>query len=226
MDNNMNNELQEPITQVENQKKGFHHICAAALMYVLSIYLVPIIVSAFLTLVDKDMIVYSLFLIPVILGIVNIIVSVKCCKPGNRIMLLNAAVLVKYSLIPFFIFNGFASALFLLLTFSPVPFMIFVAPGASVMLWIVGWFVMALGMPYTISYLCVSAREKLRSKGMVIIHSLTQFFFVVDVIDVMVLTMKEHKWKKLTITVMILLAILTLLLLVLLVSEVMRIIKS
>ena len=46
---------------------------------------------------------------------------------------------------------------------------------------------------------------------MVIIHSILQFFFVGNVIDLMALTLKERKWRKLTITIIILLAIFTLL---------------
>lgn len=214
IDNKTDNNLQRPVVQITNPNKGFHYIYALSLIYVLSIYLVPVIISILISM-DKD-VAYSLFLIPIIIGIANFIISIKCCKPGNRIVLLNAAVLIKYALIPFFIINGFASVVFALSTFIPVPFMIFVAPIASLGVAVAGWFVLVLGAPYPISYLCVSAKEKLRSKGMVIIYSLLQFFFVFDVIAVMVMTLKERKWKKLTITIIILLIILILLTIILL----------
>lgn len=223
MDNTINNELQKPEVQITNQTKGFHYIYVISLLYVLSIYLVPVIVF---TLTSKDIkIADKLFGIPVIIGIVNCIVSIKCCRPGNRIVLLNATVLIKYALIPFFIFNGCVSIILLLFTFVPVPFMIFVGPAGFILLSVVGWFVLVSGAPITISYLRVSAKEKLRPKAMVILHSLLQFFFVVDVIDVMVLTLKERKWKKLTITVIILLGIFILLMLILLVLAIIGILR-
>lgn len=220
MDNTINNELQKPEVQITNQTKGFHYIYVISLLYVLSIYLVPVIVF---TLTSKDIkIADKLFGIPIIIGIVNCIVSIKCCRPGNRIVLLNATVLIKYALIPFFIFNGCVSIILLLFTFIPVPFMIFVGPAGFILLLVVGWFVLVSGAPITISYLRVSAKEKLRPKAMVILHSLLQFFFVVDV---MVLTLKERKWKKLTITVIILLGIFVLLMLILLVLAIIGILR-
>lgn len=215
MNNNINDDLQQPVVQIGNQNKGFHYIYVISLIYVLSIYLVPVI--AF-TLISMDIkIADNLFWLPVIIGIVIFVASIKCCKPGNRIVLLNAAVLIKYGLIPFFIINQCLSVILLLFTFIPVPFMIFVGPTGFLILSVVGWFVLALGAPVTISYLCVTAKEKLRSKGMVVLHSLLQYFFVADVIDLMILTLKERKWKKLTIAVIILLAIFALLMLILLI---------
>lgn len=222
MNNNINNELQQPIVQTTNQKKRFHYIYVISLMYVLSLYLVPVIASILMSM-DINIGGY-IFFIPIIIGIANFVVSIKNCSPGNRIILLNAAVLTKYALIPFFIINQCLIVIFLLFTFIPVPFMIFMGPMGSLFLLVVGWFVMVLGTPYTISYLCISAKEKLRPKGMAIIHSLLQFFFVVDVIDVMVLTLKERKWIKLTITIIILLAILVLLMLILLILSIIGII--
>lgn len=215
MNNNINNDLQQPVVQVPNQNKGFHYIYVISLIYVLSIYLVPVI-AIILQSMDID-IAFYLFCLPIIIGIVIFIVSIKCCKLGNRIVLLNAAVLIKYALIPFFLFNGLLSIISLLFTFIPVPFMVFVGPTGFILFSVVGWFVLALGAPVTISYLCVTAKEKLRSKGMVVLHSLLQYFFVFDVIDVMILTLKEHKWKKLTITIIILLSIFAVLIMLLLV---------
>lgn len=215
MDNQINNELQKPAEPTMNQEKGFHYIYAVSLMYVLSVYLAPAVI-----LIQSSMdrnITFSFFLIPIMIGIINIIASVKCGSLENRIVLLNAAVLVKYSLIPFFMIGGCLIVMTFLFSFIPVPFMIFVGPMFALLEAGVGWLVLALGAPYTISYLCVSAKEKLRPKSMVIIHSILQFFFVADVIDLMVLTLKERKWKRLTITIIILLAVFALLTLILLI---------
>lgn len=215
MDNNMNNELEQPVVQIVNEKKESKIIYVTSLLYVCSIYLVPV-VSSVLSSMELDF-AYHLFWLPVIIGIANFVVSIKCCRPGNRIVLLNAAVLIKYALIPFFILNGLLSLFLLFCTIIPHPIFIFVGPVGFLALSVLGWFVMVLGAPVTISYLCVSAKEKQRHKGMVIIHSLLQFFLVFDVIDVMVLTLKERRWKKLTITIIILLAAFALLIVLLLV---------
>ncbi|MBO4998996.1 MAG: hypothetical protein J6D02_13440 [Lachnospira sp.] len=215
MNNNINNDLQQPVVQIANQKGGFHYIYAISLVYVLSIYLVPVIASILGSMGIETA--FHLFWLPVIIGIVILIASIKCCKPGNRIVLLNAAVLIKYSLIPFFVFMVCLIVVSGLFSFIPVPFMIFVGPIFVLVEVVVAWFVVALGAPVSISYLCVSAKEKLRPKGMVVLHSLLQYFFVFDVIDVMILTLKEHKWKKLTITIIILLSIFAVLIMLLLV---------
>ncbi|MDE6433682.1 MAG: hypothetical protein K2L07_05575 [Lachnospiraceae bacterium] len=212
MDDKINNDLIKPVVQITNQTGGFHYIYVTSLIYVLSIYMMPV-----LFLIGSSNTTFYFFLIPFGLGIVNIIVSIMCGRTENRIVLLNAAVLIKYSLIPFFMIGGCLIVVTFLFSFIPVPFMIFVGPMVALLEAGVGWFALALGAPYTISYLCVSAKEKLRPKSMVVIHSILQFFFVVDVIDLMVLTLKERKWRKLTITIIILMAIFALLMLILLI---------
>lgn len=212
MDNKINNDLIKQTVQITDKTGGFHYIYVISLIYVLSIYMIPVIF-----LIESSNITYYFFLIPLVLGIINIIVSITCGRTENRIVLLNAAVLIKYSLIPFFLIGGCLIVVTFLFSFIPVPFMIFVGPMFALLEAGVGWFALALAAPYTISYLCVSAKEKLRPKSMVVIHSILQFFFVVDVIDLMILTLKERKWKKLTITIIILLAIFALLMLIFLI---------
>lgn len=183
----------------EEQKKGFRPFYIFPLLYVISIYI-------YLFSVVEDIGVAQSFAgyLPIVFGIVNIVVSILYCKPQNRILMLNAAVFVKFALIPFFIVGGLAVFMSFFLSFIPVPFMIFVGPMLGLMGIFVGWVILVLESPYVISYLRLSSKAKLRSKGMVILHSILQFFFTVDVFDVMVLAIREGKWKKLILCLCIL----------------------
>ncbi|MCM1181326.1 MAG: hypothetical protein NC347_13805 [Clostridium sp.] len=58
--------------------------------------------------------------------------------------------------------------------------MIFVGPMLAFIEAAAGWLVLAFGAPYAIAYLCVSAKEKVRTKKMVAVHGILQFFFVAD----------------------------------------------
>lgn len=205
--------VQQSEMQKIEQPNGFQPFYIFPLLYVISFYLVP----ALYIIVQESPIASYILCLPIIFGVVNIVVSVKFCKPENRIMLLTAAVLVKYAMIPFFIVGGLAVLLSFLVSFIPVPFMIFLGPVLAMTGAIVGWLVLAFGSPYTISYLCLASKVNIRSKFVIAIHIILQFFFTLDVIDVMFLTLKEHKWKKLTIFIIILLAVGAILLFVLIV---------
>ena len=183
-------------------------------LYVISVYLLPV----FLYLSEEYPVASDLMILPpVVFGVINIIVSAKFCRPENRIMLFNSSVLVKYALIPFFVIGGIMLAAAFLISFIPVPFMIFVGPVITIIGTIIGWLVLAFGSPYVIAYLCLSVREHVCTKGIAILHAILQFFFALDVIDIMCLTFKERRWKKLTIFLIILLIAAILLLCLLLV---------
>ena len=183
-------------------------------LYVISVYLLPV----FLFWSEEYPVASDLMILPpVVFGVINIIVSAKFCRPENRIILFNSSVLVKYALIPFFVIGGIMLAAAFLLSFIPVPFMIFVGPVITIIGTIIGWLVLAFGSPYVIAYLCLSAKEHIYTKGVAILHGILQFFFALDVIDIMCLTFKERRWKKLTIFLIILLIAAILLLCLLLV---------
>lgn len=183
------------------QREGFHSFYIFPILYVVSVYCSPIL-AGLEQLVPAAA--YFIFL-PFVFGGLNIVAAVNYCKPENRIMMLNAAVLVKYALIPFYIFGGFLIIIGALMTFIPVPFMIFVGPMLAVLGTAFGWLILAFGSPYTIAYLRLSSKTKIRPAVMAVLHSVLQFFFTLDVIDVMILTLKERKWKKLTIGIIVLL---------------------
>lgn len=193
------------------QSKGFHLFYLFPLFYVVSVYLIPVFAAG----LEKGNLLSYLIYLHVLLGVVNIIVGIRFCKPGNRIMLLYGAVFVKYALIPFYIVGGLALMITFLMSFIPVPFMIFLFLPVSAIGAVAGWLILALGAPYAISYLYLSVKEGDCPKIMAVICGVLQFFFTADVIVVMVLAWREHKWRKLSIAIIVILAIVVVLLLVL-----------
>lgn len=201
-----------------NQSKKLHMFYIFPVLYVASLYLFPF----FASLSEKLPLISYLAYTPFIFGILNIIMAVTFCKPEYRQIMLNSAVLVKYSLIPFFFMGGVMIVFCLFFTVIPVPFMVFLGPLFAGILCLAGWIFVALGSPYTISYLRLSQKEGTRSTFMAFLHSLLQFFFMLDVFDVMYLTLKERKWKKLTITILILTVIGIIIFIISLVSVLLR----
>lgn len=217
----MKNDIdQKEIEQLE-QRKGFQPFYICPLLYIASFYLIPVVYS----IVQEGSGASCILCLPIVFGVLNIIVSVKFCKEENRIMLLNAAVLVKYAMIPFFIIGGLIVAVSFMMAFMPVPFMIFLGPMAAAMEVVAGWLILAFASPYTICYLYLDSKVNIRSRFMTAIHIILQFSFTLDVIDVMYLTLKEHKWKKLTIFFIILLAIGAILLLLLIILGIVRLLN-
>lgn len=183
------------------QQKGFHFFYIFPVLYVVSVYLLPF----FLFIVEEDSALSNLWILPILLGVINIVVSIKFCRPKYRIMLLNVAVLMKYALIPFFLFGGFVVLASFLLSFIPVPFMIFMGPVIGILGSIGGWLILAFESPYVISYLRLASKEEIYSKRLTIVQMILQFFFTLDVIDIMFIAFREHRWRKLTIALVVLL---------------------
>lgn len=191
------------LMQQSDQRKGFRLFYLFPLLYIISVYLLAV----FVLMEDNGGIASYLKYLPLLFGFVNIVVSIVFCKAENRIMMLNATVMVKYALIPFFIVGGIVVIASFFLSFIPVPFMIFLGPMITAIGAVGGWVVLALEAPYAIAYLRLSSKAKIRSKAMTIFHSLLQFFFTIDVIDVMILTWRENRWRKLTMGIIMLLAL-------------------
>ena len=185
------------------ESKKLHVFYIFPLLYVVSVYLFLVL---FFFSAEFPFLSYFKY-VPFIFGILNIIMSAKYCRPEYRDILLNSAVLMKYSMIPFFAIGGLLVIGSFLLSFIPVPFMIFLGPTVAFMCCVIGWLILVFEAPYTISYLRLSQKAGIRPKFAEVLHCICQFFFFLDVFDVMYLTLKEGKWKKLTITLLSLMAI-------------------
>ena len=148
--------------------------------------------------------VFFLFL-PIILCVINYIVMFTIGKKVSQNILLNCAVLVKYGLIPLYILGTVLILVLLLFSFTPVPFMIFVGPYMALVLSVIGWLILIGSAPFSIAYIMKSYKEGIHGKALSIITGILQFFLVFDVISIMILTLKEKRWKILTFTILALL---------------------
>ncbi len=170
-------------------------------LYVLSAYLM----FAGLIKGTENPIACLLVLAPFVFGILNIVMCVKHCQPEYYYIMLSSAAIVKYCLVPFFIAGGFLVAgSFISGILLPIPPMFIVGTFIAFLLCIAGWVILAFGSPYTISYVVLSQKAGQTSKGMAAFHIILQFFFTMDVIDIICLSLKAHRNIKSTIAVIIL----------------------
>ena len=192
--------------------KGFHPLYVWGIFYVLMTYAYPFFV--FLTVPKVDEKVNSsaayeaaakaqngalgsnlplIFLvIPIVLAIVNLVIAIAM-KETKRRYFLNAAQIIKYALIPFYVIGGIVIVLFILLMFTPVVIMIFVSPVVIAVLSVMGWISMVGSAPLVIKYLVRSVKDGKNKKGFAIGMSVTQFFFGGDVIGTIICAVKDRK---------------------------------
>lgn len=162
-------------------KKGVRPIYLLAIAYVIVIY--TILVS-FIVL-DDDEIRIGVLWLPILAGLLNLILVMVLRKRLSREELLNCAIIVKYCLIPFYMLGGLGVLGVLILSVIPVPFMICSAP-------------------FSIAYIAASYKEGVHNKILLVIAGIMQFFFTVDVLSIMFLVIKENKWVKTSIAVIVL----------------------
>lgn len=180
-------------------KKGGRPIYLLAIAYVIVIY--TILVS-FIVL-DDDEIRIGVLWLPILAGLLNLILVTVFRKRISREELLNCAIIVKYCLIPFYMLGGLGVLGVLILSVIPVPFMIFMGLAAVLML-VYGWIVIICSAPFSIAYIAASYKEGRHNKILLVIAGIMQFFFTVDVISIMFLAIKENKWVKTSIAVIVL----------------------
>ena len=180
-------------------KKGFRPIYLLAIAYVIVIY--TILVS-FIVL-DDDEIRIGVLWLPILAGLLNLILVMVLRKRLSREELLNCAIIVKYCLIPFYMLGGLGVLGVLILSVIPVPFMIFMGLAAVLML-VYGWIVMICSAPFSSAYIAASYKEGVHNKILLVIAGIMQFFFTVDVLSIMFLVIKENKWVKTSIAVIVL----------------------
>lgn len=180
-------------------KKGFRPIYLLAIAYVIVIYTISV---GFIVL-DGDEIRIGILWLPILASLLNLILITAFRKRISREELLNCAIIVKYCLIPFFILGGLGVLGVLILSIIPVPFMIFMGLAAVLML-VYGWIVMICSAPFSIAYIAASYKEGVHNKILLVIAGIMQFFFTVDVLSIMFLAIKENKWVKTSIAVIVL----------------------
>lgn len=192
----------------DQNEKGYHPIYILAGLYALTVYMSPVIFF----IVNKNMenentIHIWPFGFLIIGGLINLLVVILFKNKIGRIQLLNCAILIKYTLIPFYIIGGFIIAIAVLFMFTPVVIMMFVGPTVAITFSIVGWLAMVGAAPFSIGYIRRSYQEGIHGKLLSTLAGVFQFFFTVDVISMMVLALKEKRCVKVTIALLIVLAL-------------------
>jgi hypothetical protein len=192
---------------VKNQnEKGFHPIYILAGLYAFSIYMFPVIYVA----VNKNVENVNSpqiwpFGLPIIGGLINLLVVILFKNKIGKTRLLNCAILIKYTLIPFYFIGGLAIAIALLLMFTPIVIMMFVGPMVAIVFSVLGWLAMVGAAPFSIGYIGMSYRDGTHGKFQSVLTGILQFFFTVDVISIMILALKEKRFVKVTIALLIIL---------------------
>lgn len=148
---------------------------------------------------------------PLVITITNTVIAILMNRKIDRRYFLGASLILKYGLIPYFIFGGLLIAVFFLLIFTPVVIMIFVSPPIIIVLSIIGWVSMSESAPFMIVYFVNAAKDgvfdckKVKKTGSVlyaVFGSIMQMFFCLDVAAAVLACFKEKRHVKLTIAVL------------------------
>lgn len=188
---------------MEERKKGFHPLYFWSIFFVVIIYISPVL---FFVAVDNSdangqvtkygnglgFVPWLFLLMPLILLVINVLIAIVLRNIERRI-LLNAARIIKYSLIPFFILGSFVLVVNTLLIFTPVIIWMFVGPVIDMILIVSGWFTMVGSAPLVIAYLIKSKKDGKYNNSFVILVIAMQFFFVIDVVGTIICAIKERK---------------------------------
>lgn len=185
------------------ENKKFHWIYVLALCYVAAVYMAPVL--SFLlgnNVEDGSNLPFYPIGIPILLGIINFIIIHAKKDSIGRVRLLKCAVLIKYAMIPIYILGGLLIAICLLLMFTPVVIMVFVGPAVAIMLSFIGWLYMIGTAPYSLAYISESRKNGVHGRILCRAAAILQFFFIADVISIMVLALKEKRCVKSTLLVL------------------------
>lgn len=168
------------------------------ILYVLSIYLIPILGWLGITLPTFFM------FVPLGLGIINYLVAFLLNKKYND-NIFASAVIIKYSLIPLFIFGGLVvcGSFFLVI----IPHLSILTIGGVVLVFI-GYLLMILGSAYQIAYIRTLIKDHNINVVLGTVLIIFSFVFSCDVITVMILSFYKNKYRKITIFVIVLLVLL------------------
>lgn len=174
-----------------------------ALLYVFMSYLSPVIWDKTLGIAGSSSWKDLILAIPILLGIFNAIYIRINFDKISRSTLLRCAVFVKYLLIPLYILGGLMIIICILIMFIPIVITVFIGPILAALLSAYGYTVMLGGSAFSLAYIRKARQEGIHGAFLSRIGKLLQFFFTVDVISLAVLALKEKKYIKATIMVVI-----------------------
>ncbi|MGN0495915.1 MAG: hypothetical protein ACI4GW_06785 [Lachnospiraceae bacterium] len=180
-----------------------------AVLYIILVYAAPIAFFLVLELTSENAnaLILGFFFVPVVLSVINLI-YVKCnYNDISRTALLKCTLLIKYLLIPMYIVGGMLNVLLFFLIFTPVVFMVFVSPVIIGILCFFGWIYMIGGGIFSLAYIIKAAKEGVHGKFLSVIAGVLQFFFTVDVLSMMILSIKEKKYIPATISLVLIMVL-------------------
>lgn len=180
---------------MENEKdKKFPSIYIVAIMYVIISYVFPVIwyfVNVYMCH-DGELTIIPLFL-PIMFGAINLLMVIVGKENISTKQLINCALWVKCALIPFFVLGSICIVISIMMTFIPVVFMVLVGPLIALFLAFFGWTVVVGSAPFAIAYLVRLCKQGTYGKVLTIILSVLQFFFITDLVSVIIMAIKNRK---------------------------------
>lgn len=182
---------------LQEYKRGFHPIYILPLLYVIMAYTFPVIFFKG----DFENRLLPL-LMPIALGLVNLVITLVLRGKISRLYYLNFAVLIKYCLIPFYVAGAIVIAIALFFMLMPIAITVFIGPMVAVLFTVMGWLVLIGAAPYSLAYIIESRKENVHGRILSLAAGIMQFFFVTDIIAVIVLAFREGRWKKLAFTIL------------------------
>lgn len=181
------------------------NITILAVLYTVLVYAAPALFYAAVIFLPDFLkgLAYVILFLPVALAVINVICIKKNFNSLSRDVLLRGALIVKYVLIPFYIVGGINVALFALMMFTPVVFMVFLSPVIIGVLCFFGWIYLVGGTVFSLAYIIKAKKEKAHGTVLSVIGGIMQFFFAMDVISLMILSIKDKKYIPVTITLIL-----------------------
>lgn len=167
------------------------------ILYLIASYTFLLLANLFHNTVELKMIA---FLLPFLIGFLNLIVVLTAGRKWSRKTLLNCTLIIKYGLIPLYLIGGCIAVSITVAALFPLPLMIFFGIVAVALL-LFGYGILLGSTPYAIAYIVKSCKDGTHSKKAAILSGICQFFFVFDVVSMAVLALKERHLVKTTIVV-------------------------
>jgi len=134
-----------------------------------------------------------LFLIPLLIAVFGFLYFRKHKEEISRSALLTGAVMIKYLLIPWYVFEIMVCLAALLLIFTPLVFMVFAGPMVIWYMFVLGVLYLVGGSLFSLAYIGKARNEGILGTVFSAICAVCQFIFVLDVITMIVMTLKEKK---------------------------------
>lgn len=184
-------------------------LTSLAVLYVIIVYasIITFLFILELTSSESGAGIFGILLIPIVLSVINLIYLKSNYNDISRDTLLKCTLLIKYLLIPMYIAGGMLNVVLFILMFTPVVFMIFVSPFIIGILCFFGWIYMIGGGIFSLAYIIKAAKEGVHGKFLSVIAGILQFFFTVDVLSMMILSIKEKKYIPATISLVLIMVL-------------------